>query len=174
VSGVTGAAKKSFGQRIITSQPHYGEIIDVDVSTYITGILHFDNGAIGTLFTTFDVFYNSQARFEVYGTKGTLLVPDPNGFGGPIQLLRPEQGGYMEMPLTFTYKENSRGLGLADMAKALQTGRDYRASYKQTLHVLEVLTSFDKSAESKAYYPMKTKYSRFEPMKNNPMDGILD
>ena len=174
VSGVTGVAKKTFPQRIITSQPHYGETVGVDVNTYVTGVLHFDSGAIGTLFTTFDVYYNSQARFEVYGTKGTLLVPDPNGFGGPVQLLRPEQGGYMEMPLMFSYKENCRGLGLADMAKALRTGRPFRAPYQQTLHVLEVLTSFDKSSESKAYYPMKTKYSRIEPMKNNPMDGILD
>jgi len=174
VSGVTGAAKKFFNQRIITSQPHYGEITDVDVNTYVTGILHFDSGAIGTIFTTFDVYYNSQARFEVYGSKGTLLVPDPNGFGGPVMLLRPEQGDYMEMPLMFGYKENSRGLGLADMAKALQSGRQFRASYQQTLHVLEIMSSFDKSSKNRAYYPLKTKYDRFEPMKNNPMAGILD
>jgi len=174
VSGVTGTAKKSFDRRIITSQPHYGETVDVDVNTYITGMLHFNSGAVGTLFTTFDVFYDGQARFEVYGTKGTLFVPDPNAFGGPVMLLRPEQGGRMEIPLTFAYKDNSRGLGLADMAKALQTGRDFRASYQQTLHVLEILTGFEKSSQTKAYYPLKTSYSRFAPMKNNPMDGILD
>ncbi|MDR2649541.1 MAG: Gfo/Idh/MocA family oxidoreductase, partial [Clostridiales bacterium] len=66
VSGVTGSAKKSFSRRTITSQPHCGETAEVDVNTYVTGILHFDSGAIVTIFTTFDVFYKSQARFEVY------------------------------------------------------------------------------------------------------------
>lgn len=174
VSGVTGVVKSTFPQRTITSQPKSGTIIDVDVPTFITGILNFDSGAIGTIFTTFDVFYNQQARFEIYGSEGTLIVPDPNCFGGPIQLLRPEDGEYKEMPLVFDYKENSRGLGLADMAKALQTGRSFRADYHQTYHVLEILTSFEKSSKAGAYYPMKTKYTRGEPMHHNPINGILD
>lgn len=174
VSGVTGVVKSSFPQRTITSQPKNGTIIDVDVPTFVTGILHFENGATGTIFTTFDVFYKQQARFEIYGSEGTLIVPDPNYFGGPIQLLRPEDGEYKEMPLLFDYKENSRGLGLADMAKALASGRDFRANYNQTHHVLEILTSFEKSSAAGAYLPIKTKYTRSEPMKHNPINGILD
>ncbi len=90
VKGVTGVTKKCFDKRIITSQPHYGETIDVEVDTYLTGTMHFESGVIGTIFTTFDVYYSprNQARFEIYGTKGTLLVPDPNTFGGPIRLFR--------------------------------------------------------------------------------------
>jgi predicted dehydrogenase len=174
IKAVTGVARKSFPQRTITSQPYYGTVVDVDVNTHVTGILEFESGAIGTIFTTFDAFYKGQARFEVYGSKGTLIVPDPNHFGGPIQLLRPEQGDYADMPLLFGYKDNSRALGLADMAKALQTKRDFRASYKQTLHVLEILTSFDKTSASGARYDVETKYTRGAPMKNNPMHGILD
>lgn len=174
VKGVTGVTKTSFPQRTITSQPKNGTIVDVEVPTYVTGILSFDNGAVGTIFTTFDVHYNQQARFEIYGTKGTLLVPDPNTFGGPIKLLRPEDGEYKEMPLLFDYKENSRGLGLADMAKALQTGRDYRASYHLTEHVLEILTSFEKSSKQGSYLALETHYGRSLPMKNNPLHGILD
>lgn len=93
MKSVTGVTKSSFARRIITSEPHRGEIIDVEVPTYVTGTLQFDNGVIGTLFTTFDVYYKGQARFEIYGTEGTLLVPDPNYFGGPIQLLRPGRRG---------------------------------------------------------------------------------
>jgi len=174
ISGVTGVARKSFPQRTITSEPLNGTVVDVDINTHVLGILHFESGAVGTIFTTFDVYYKQQARFEIYGSKGTLIVPDPNTFGGPIQLLRPEQGEFMEMPLAFSYKENSRALGLADMAKAIQTGRDFRASYKQTAHVLEVLTSFDKSSESGQQYAVETKYTRGEAMKNNPIFGILD
>jgi predicted dehydrogenase len=174
IRGVTGVARKTFPTRTITSQPFYGTIVDVDVNTHVTGILEFDSGAIGTIFTTFDAHYKGQARFEIYGSKGTLFVPDPNTFGGPVSLYRPEHGDIAEIPLMFDYKENSRGLGLADMAKALADKRDYRASYKQTLHVLEVLSSFDKSSESGARYDMQTKYTRGAAMKNNPMRGILD
>ncbi len=174
VKGVTGVTKSTFETRTITSEPFRGQTIDVEVPTYVTGTMHFENGAIGTIFTTFDVHYTTQARFEIYGTKGTLILPDPNYFEGPIQLFRPEEGSYKEMPLMFDYKENSRALGLADMAKAIQTGRIARADYHQTLHVLEILTAFEKSSDQKAYLPLTTSYTRRAPMQNNPIHGILD
>ena len=148
VKGVNGITRKSFEHRMITSQPFAGQMIDVDVPTHVMGTLHFDNGAVGTILTTFDVYYPGQARFEIYGTKGTLFVPDPNTFGGPVKLLRPETGEVVEMPLIFDYKENSRALGLADMAKSLETGRPFRASYQQTRHVLEIMTAFEKSSNN--------------------------
>ena len=164
VEGVTGVTKTSFKQRLITSQPKNGTIVDVDVPTYVTGMLHFESGAVGTIFTTFDVHYPTQARVEIYGSKGTLYVPDPNCFGGPVKLYRPEDGEVKEIPLLFKYKENSRALGLADMAKALTDGRRARCDYKQTRHVLEILTAFEKSSDAKAYYPLETRYERAEAM----------
>ena len=118
--------------------------------------------------------YPSQARLEIYGTEGTLFVPDPNGFGGPVRLLRQEGGAPMEIPLCFDYAENSRALGLADMAKALQTGRDPRKGWKQTYHVLEVMQSFEKSSNSGAAVPITSRYVRGAAMKHNPVHGILD
>ena len=169
-----GVTKASFPTRTITSQPHNGEVVEVKVPTYVTGILNFDNGATGTIFTTFDVCYPNQARLEIYGTKGTLFVPDPNTFGGPVKLLRQEDGEVRELPLCFDYAENSRALGLADMAKAIQTGRDARESWKQTYHVLEIMQSFEKSSNSGTIVPIESKYTRGEPMKNNPLHGVLD
>ena len=174
VSSVMGVTKASFPTRTITSQPHCGETVEVKVPTYVTGIMNFESGATGTIFTTFDVCYPEQARLEIYGTKGTLFVPDPNGFGGPVKLLRPEDGQVKEMPLCFDYAENSRALGLADMAKAIQTGRTSRESWKQTYHVLEVMQSFEKSSSSGKMIPIQSKYTRGEAMKNNPVHGILD
>ncbi len=110
VKGVSGMCGKGFAQRVITSEPKRGTVVDVEVPTHTAGLLQFENGAIGTVLTTFDVYYDRQAFLEVYGTKGTLRVPDPNGFGGSISLLRPEDGSFKEMPLLFGYGENSRGL----------------------------------------------------------------
>ena len=193
--GVMGMTKKSFPKRLITSKPHRGEFVDVDVDTHLTGCIAFANGAIVQMCTTFDVYYSGMARFEIYGTKGSMVVPDPNLFGGPVLVYLPEDqaaapavdpalikgnnrpdyyGKYKEMPIMFDYAENSRALGLADMCKALVTGREHRANHKQQQHVLEILTSFTKSSEEKRYVELKTKYERSAAMEHNPIHGILD
>ncbi len=174
VSGVMGSAKSSFDTRLITSQPHHGEVVKVEVPTHVNGILNFENGAVGTIFTTFDVHYEGSARLEIYGSEGTLQVPDPNGFGGPIRLLRPEGGGYKEMPLMFPYQSNSRALGLADMAKAIQTGRPMRAGVNQTFHVLEIMESITQSSKEGKYIPLQSTYTRQKPMVSSVPEGKLD
>ena len=145
----------------------------MECPTHLTGLLEFDSGAVASIITTFDVYYKGQARFEVYGSEGTLMVPDPNTFGGPIRLLRPEDGEFRDMPLTFDYKENSRGLGLDDMAVALRTGAPFRADFKQTYHVLEILTAFQRSNDSHAAYQMQTHYDRKPAMGRHPIHGRL-
>ena len=174
VTGINGMCGKSFDQRVITSEPQKGSVIDVEVPTHTAGMLRFENGAIGTILTTFDVHYDRQASLEIYGTKGTLRVSDPNYFGGSIYLLRPEDEGFKEMPLLFDYKENSRGVGVADMAKALREKRTFRTEVQQTLHVLEILTAFEKSSDEGRYITMESSCSRGVAMKNNPVSGILD
>ncbi len=174
VKSVTGIAKTSFPTRTITSSEKFGEEIKVDVPTYVTGIMEFENGAVGTIFTTFDVVSNSQARFEIYGTNGTLVVPDPNFFSGTIKLLHRKDSEYKEMPLMFGYKENSRALGLADMAKALDTGRACRTTYKQTLHVLEIMESFNISSDLRRTVDLETSFSKEAIMKIGEKPGVLD
>lgn len=174
VKGVSGMCGKGFLQRTITSEPKRGTVVDVEVPTHTAGLLRFENGAICNVLMTFDVFYDRQAFLEIYGTRGTLRVPDPNGFGGSISLLRPEEGSFKEMPLLFDYSENSRGLGIADMAKALRTGRESRADVEQTLHVLEILTAFEKSSSEGCYLELTSPYHRKKAMLNLPVVGVLD
>lgn len=174
VKSVTGTTGISFPERKITSQPHKGEVIKVDVPTYVTGTLRFESGAIGTIFTTFDVHYPYQARLEVYGSKGTLMVPDPNGFDGPVELFIPGKKKLQKIKQPFDYKKNSRALGLADMAKALETGRPCRLSYKQTFHVLEIMENITKSGEQEKTIKMESSYTREAPMKTGLKHGVLD
>ena len=100
-------------------------------------------------------------------------MPDPNCFGGPVILHTPEEGD-KEIPLCFDYPENSRALGLAEMASALKAGRRPRASYKQTLHVLEVLTGFERAVKEGGYLELTTKYEREAPMAQGLPHGVLD
>lgn len=173
VEEVFAMTKKSFPQRVATCKEHFNEIIDVDVPTYYAGTMQFEGGVIGTLFTTFDVHYQGQARVEIYGSEGTLFVPDPNCFGGPVKLLRPEHGTVQEIPLTFDYKENSRALGLADMAKALRTGRVPRANSDMTFHVLEIMEAFAQSGEEKRLIPITSRFAKKPSMERNAIHGIL-
>ena len=139
VKRVTGMTRVTFPERVITSQPKYGKRVKVEVPTHVAGLLEFGNGAIGTIITTFDVWAAELPRIEIYGTEGTLSVPDPNGFGGPVRIRRPGAQGWTEMPLTHGYAENSRGIGVADMAYAIRSGRKHRASGELAFHVLDIM-----------------------------------
>jgi len=174
VKTVSGFAQKSFPTRRITSEPHYGTIVDVEVATHVAGQMEFACGAVGTIIQSFDIHAHKLPILEVYGTEGSISVPDPNTFGGPIMLYRPESKTHMEIPLTFGYEENSRGLGLADMAKAIQTGRKARADVDITFHVLEAMTNFAKSAETGKHIGMTTAPERPVPMVNGLLPGVLD
>lgn len=88
IKRVTGSARITFPERLITSEPKYGTKISVDVPTHVAGIMDFESGAIGTILTSFDVWGSQLPRIEVYGTTGSMIVPDPNTFGGPVLIKR--------------------------------------------------------------------------------------
>lgn len=139
VSRVTSSARITFPERLVTSEPKYGTTIEVDVPTHIAGVLDFASGAVGTIITSFDVWSAQLPRIEIYGTEGSLSVPDPNIFGGPVFVRRAGATEWSEVPLLFGYTENSRGIGVADMAYALRSGRDHRASGELAYHVLDIM-----------------------------------
>ena len=155
VQRVSGATQITFPQRRITSQPLYGTVIDVDVPTHVVGTLEFAGGAIGTIITSFDVWASNLPRIEIYGTEGSLSVPDPNTFGGPIAMRRPGDDSWHEIPFSHGYRENSRGLGVAEMADAIVNDRPHRASGALTGHVLEVMHGIHIAAESGSRYELK-------------------
>lgn len=173
IETVSGMTKASFPQRTITSAAHFGEVVDVEVSTYIAGLMQFRSGAVGTIFTTFDAYKAEVPRIEIYGSEGTLSVPDPNTFGGPVRLFRPEDGEFKEIPLMFDYPDDSRGLGISDMAKAIQTGRDFRASSDITFHVLETMCAFETSSKEKRFVSITSSPKRPEPMKKSKIPGVI-
>lgn len=174
VEKVTGMTKKSFETRMITSEPKNGEVVQVEVPTNINGLMQFANGVVGSIYTTFDAYKAEVPFIEIYGSEGTLSVPDPNTFGGSVRLYRKGTNEFKEIPLLLDYPENSRGLGLADMAKAIQTGRLHRANGELALHVLEIITSFQKSSEQEKHLSLETTMQRPAAMVGSELKGILD
>lgn len=174
VKRVTGMTRITFPERTITSQPKCGTVMKVDVPTHVTGLMEFGNGAVGTIITSFDVWAAELPRIEIYGTTGSLQVPDPNGFGGPVRLFRPGQKGWSEMPLSHGYAENSRGIGVADMANALKSGRAHRASGELAFHVLDIMHAFHDSANAGKHVALESTCARPAPLPLGLRHGTLD
>ncbi|MDD6876710.1 MAG: Gfo/Idh/MocA family oxidoreductase [Clostridiaceae bacterium] len=171
VNRVTGISGRFFEERTMRCGPKYGKKFPVQTQTYVNGILQFDSGAIVHLLTTFDVYHPTHSVLEIYGTEGSLFIPDPNYFSGKL-LLKRGTADAAEMPMMFGYTENSRALGLADMAKSLQTGRMHRANSEQQLHVVEILTAV-RDADGSAV-TLRSPYTRQAPMPAGEIPGILD
>ena len=164
VRRVTASARVTFPERMITSQPLAGTTITVNTPTHVAGVLDFESGVVGTLVTSFDVWSENQSRIDLYGTEGTLSLPDPNTFGGPVWLWRADENAWTEVPLTHPYTGNSRGLGLADMARALRTGRQPRASGELGMHVLDVIHAFLDSSQRGEHVRVSSNFERPEAL----------
>jgi predicted dehydrogenase len=174
VKRVTGATRTTFPERTITSQPKFGQKIHVEVPTHIVGVLDFAQGAVGTIITTFDVWSAELPRIEIYGTQGTLSVPDPNTFGGPVRLRRAGSSEWQEIPIPFHYTANSRGLGVADMAHALRSGRAHRASGDLTYHVLEIMEAIHLASDQGKHQQLSSSVNPPAPFPLEMTPGILD
>ncbi len=170
VAEVQASAKASFPERIIRSLPKYGQKIQVEVPTHVAGILQFVNGATATLITSYEVWGSEVPKIEIYGSDGTLSVPDPNGFGGPVKLYRPEFAAWAEIPKPFRYVDFIRGLGVAEMACALLRNRQHRANGELAYHALDVMQSLYDAADSKTVHKVETRCARPEPMPNGLYD----
>ena len=159
VGRVSGSARITRAQREIGSEAKRGQLIDVEVPTHYSTTLDFASGPVGTLVASFDVQATALPRIELYGTEGTLAVPDPNTFGGPVRLRRAGEKEWADVPLDPGFDSQSRGIGVADMVLAARAGDDtpHRASGELALHVLDVMESANvASAESRYVAPSTT------------------
>ncbi|MDD5599926.1 MAG: Gfo/Idh/MocA family oxidoreductase, partial [Victivallaceae bacterium] len=146
--GVSAMVSKGFEFRVTGPQginPY--EKLPVEVPTHYSGTIEFRNGALITLLSSFDVWAHQHKPIEIYGTHGSLEVPNPNTFGGPVRLAVGDQRTieWSDCPVTHQYTDNMRSIGAADMAKAISTGRKHRASGELAFHVLEIMEAFEKS-----------------------------
>jgi predicted dehydrogenase len=170
VARVSASARKTFDERIITSQPLNGTKIKVDVPTHYSGTLDFSTGAIGTMVMSFDIPGHHIPCIEIYGTEGSLSVPDPNTFKGPVSMMK--KGAKEWTPVTLTHSEEvGRGIGIAEFARALQQNRNPRASGELAAHVVEVMQAFEESSVSGTHQKIE---STVEKPSILPLDGSLD
>jgi predicted dehydrogenase len=148
VRRVTGMAAAPRATRVIGSGPRAGAEIEVAVATHVTGVLEHASGALTTLVMSFDVWAGRLPHVEVYGTAGSLSVPDPNGFGGTVQIYRAGAQDWAPVPEAGGYRGAARGYGVSDLARALAAGTAHRANGEIAFHVLDVMESLLAAAGS--------------------------
>ena len=164
VRRVSGSAGAGHTERTIGSGPRAGTIFPVQVQTHVAGTLEFAAGAVVTLVMSFDVWSAHLPRFEIYGTRGSLSGPDPNGFGGPVGIFEADGREWDEMPLRESAWPQTRGLGLADLVAGVAEGRPHRASGELGHHVLDIMSGLLESAETGRHVTLTTTCERPAPL----------
>jgi predicted dehydrogenase len=170
VRRVTGSARVSFPERVAAD----GHTIQVNTPTHLVGVLDFVSGPVATLITSFDVWSHHLPRLEIYGSEGTLAVPDPNTFGGPVLLRRAAEKEWREMPLTHGYTANHRGVGVADLAYALHSGRAHRANGEIAYHVLDLMHAIHDASREGQHIELDSTCQRPAALPVGLKEGVLD
>lgn len=173
VAKVAAMTRTTFSQRTITSAPFSGQTIQVQVPTHVCGSIQFASGATATVLMSFDVWGHHLPHLEIHGTEGSLFVPDPNCFDGLV-LLQKNRSEPLPMPWTHGYSQNSRGLGLAEMIRSIQVGRDHRCNERLAYHVLDVMQAFYDSSDQNAFAILQSTCDRPTLLPEGLRPGELD
>lgn len=170
VTTVIGAASRTRSKRTIGSGPRRGEEIPVTVDTHVTGVLVHASGALSTLVMSFDAAATKASHIEVHGEKGSLVVPNPNHFDGPVLVSGVGEEGWRDLPAAAGYLDAGRGVGLADFA-ATPAGEEPRTGGSLAFHVLDVMESLLASARSGAAVAVTSTCERPRPVGLLPAGG---
>ncbi|WP_217567283.1 Gfo/Idh/MocA family protein [Streptomyces sp. GbtcB7] len=169
VAQVAAATRVGTPTRKVTSPGRVVDEITVEVPTHASATLTFASGALATTLMSFDVWDTELPRIEIYGTEGTLSLPNPNFFDGDVRLKRHGDTDWAVLtPVTElfgavdTSEQHRRGLGVRDLADAIE-GAPHRANPQFAFHALDVLTSFETSQREKRFVTLESSCARPEP-----------
>ncbi len=172
VAAVSAIARTTFPERVVSSAPRAGERIAVEVPTHVGALVELVSGAIFSLVTSFDVWHPRSSMFEIYGTEGSLSVPDPNTFAGPVRVFTP--GSQWSEHPTGDLPVQQRGVGMADLAAAATSGRPLRASGALAYHVLDVMLGVIEAVETGRRVEINSRVDRPSPLPVGLRPGEMD
>lgn len=175
VKQLVAMTSRAHEERIATCKAQFGKVLPVDVPTHYSGTLEFHSGAIVSVTISFDVHRGGHEPIELYGTEGSLKVPDPNTFGGPISLWTPSSNAWHDQAFSHRYSDNMRSIGAADLAYAILNGvtHKHRASGELAYHVLEVMHAFEKSSDDRQHVVIESHPEQPAPLPLGLIEGRL-
>ncbi|MDB4867549.1 MAG: gfo/Idh/MocA family oxidoreductase [Cohnella sp.] len=169
VRRVTGSAQQLHNEIKIQNpqSPRFGDKVPVEAPTNVAAVLDFQSGAVASVQAAKESF-GYKPRLEIFGTEGNMTVPDPNFFGPVPGLglltIQKRNGESKELPLSHGFSEDSRGIGVADMAYAIRSGRGNRASGRLAEHVLDISLGIFEASTSDKHVILQTSVERPDPL----------
>jgi predicted dehydrogenase len=163
VRRVIAVARASFPERLIRAGPLAGTRIAVTTPTNVAGILQFESGAIGLLLMTFDVIASKVPYLEVYGSEGTLSLPDPTEYGGAVRIWNRGDESWSDVYRRRKHGRD-RGIGAAEMAEAMLAARPHRANGEMGRHVVDIMSSLYEASDSGGAVELTTSCERPAPV----------
>jgi predicted dehydrogenase len=186
VASVLATGQIGFAERIVTTpgSAAQGQSITVETLTNVHALLDFASGAHVTFLASWDVWKHSLPPIELHGQKASLRLPDPNWFGGDLLIAGKDEDwrtistvaktfGKNNWPATGPKFANDRGLGLADMARAIVDGRPHRASGDLALHALAVMQGILDAASEGRRAVVAPSCERPNPLREEDARGLL-
>ncbi len=180
IGRVAGTTRVTNPERTIFRGPRAGTAFAVSTPTHVAGTFAFRSGAVGTLTMSFDVTGRHGFELGIQGTEGSLRVPDVCHYGEtwrgptPVSIWRRGEKGWGDLAFSHGYRAPSHGIGMADMAKAIRTGRPHRASGELAFHVLEVMQAFIDSSAQRTHIDISSTCERPRAMPPKLRPGELD
>lgn len=190
VDSVSAVCGKGFDKRLVLSKAQFGTYIDVSIPTHYSSVLKLQSGVIVSMNMSFDIWHSNLPKLEIYGTDGTISYPDPNYGGGVPSVYRKEQVldtvfqeneeyhqrelKMYELPELYHRVSNySRGLGILDLAHAVEYKRPNRAGAELARHITEVIEGIMTSATEHRLCKMTTTCEIPEPLEPGFFVGEL-
>ena len=181
IESISALSTKVSETRNVYTGPNAGSVIPAETPTHYSALIKMKSGVIINFNISFDIYKSNLPMFEIYGDGGTLAYPDPNFGGGTPKVYRKEQFTdpvyrsdeeaaarkkiFYDLPELFPrVKDYSRGIGVLDLAKAIEEGRLNRSNPGIILHLTEALEGLIRAAETGTVYQMKTTCERPEPI----------
>lgn len=149
VDSVSTMSKITWEERTIKVAPRRGEKIQVEVPTFVSSNLRFENGVIATFVNSFDIWSTQQPFIEIYGEKGTMVIPDPNKYSGNVLIKRFRDSEWREVPQFIEYQKYGRGIGVVDMIRSIESDVPHKASVEMAYHATDVIFAMDEAGEKK-------------------------
>lgn len=162
IARVGALGRKSREERVIGSGPKAGNTFPVEVPTNVHLVAGFESGQQSMMTLSFDSPRPWGGFIEITGDEATIKVPDPNQFGGPVQIFKKGSKEYDELPVEGT--TSTRGIGALEMAQAIRADRPHRASAELSMHVFDVMASVGESIEQQQFVEVQSSCLQPEPL----------
>jgi len=163
VSGVTRTRKP---ERQNFALENFGEPFQIECENLMAGTLQFECGTVGNVLFDANSIFTAPERpvLTLHGTMGILYMADPDHFGGEVKVIVKGGNEPFVMQQSHAFSEEYRGLGVADMAWAMRTGRKNRASKEMAYHALDVLHGIVKSSETRSNQVIQSTFEKTPPI----------